>query len=94
MDTYYVYILANKYNNVLYAGVTNNLKRRTFEHREKLVPGFAERYNVTKLVYYEMTPDIEAAIVREKQIKSGSRADKIKLIENFNAEWRDLYDEI
>ena len=86
MDTYYVYILANKYNNVLYAGVTNNLKRRTFEHREKLVPGFAERYNVTKLVYYEMTPDIEAAIVREKQIKSGSRADKIKLIENFNAD--------
>jgi len=70
---YFVYILTNKRNNVLYTGVTNDLRRRVYEHQEKLVPGFTKKYNVYKLVYYEMTESIEAAIKREKQIKGGSR---------------------
>jgi len=81
-NQYYVYILANKYNNVLYTGVTKNLKKRVFEHREKIVKGFTEKYNISKLVYYESTPDIKAAITREKQIKGGSKADKVMLIEH------------
>jgi putative endonuclease len=91
---YYVYIMTNKRNTVLYTGVTNNLARRVHEHREKLAEGFTKRYNVVKLVYYEVFDDAESAICREKQIKAGSRLKKIRLIQSMNQEWRDLYDEI
>lgn len=89
---FYVYILTNKDNRVLYTGVTNDLKRRVFEHKEKLIKGFTGRYNINKLVYYEILEDAENAIIREKQIKAGSRAKKIKLINGFNAGWSDLFD--
>jgi putative endonuclease len=91
---YCVYIMTNYGNTVLYTGVTNSLKRRVLEHKEKLVEGFTKRYNVTKLVYYEVTEDVRAAIAREKQIKGGSRQKKINLINSINPEWRDLFDEI
>ena len=91
---YYVYILTNKHNKVLYTGVTNNLQRRVYEHREKLIEGFTKKYNVDKLVYYEETESIEAAILREKQIKGGSRQKKLDLIEGMNPGWRDLYGEL
>ena len=91
---YYVYILTNKHNNVLYTGVTNDLQRRVYEHREKLVSGFTAKYNVYKLVYYEETASIEAAIMREKQIKGGSRQKKIDLIEGINPHWKDLYKDL
>ncbi len=91
---YYVYIMTNKRNSVLYTGVTNNLKRRAYEHKNKLVDGFTKRYNVVKLVYCEAFDSVEAAICREKQIKSGSRGKKVDLISNVNKEWRDLYEEI
>ena len=91
---YYVYIMANRYNNVLYTGVTNDLKRRVYEHKMHLVRGFTSRYNVEKLVYYEVTDDIQAAILREKQIKGGSRQKKIDLIMSINPEWKDLFDEL
>ena len=84
----------NKHNNVLYTGVTNDLERRVYEHREKLVSGFTKKYNVYKLVYFEVTPSIEAAIQREKQIKGGSRKRKIDLIEGMNPQWRDLYEDL
>jgi putative endonuclease len=93
MNQYYVYILSNRYNTVLYTGVTGDLIRRVDEHRRKLVPGFTSRYNVTKLVYYEITESIEAAIQREKQIKGGSRQKKIDLINSINPGWKDLYEE-
>ena len=86
---YYVYILTNK-SRTLYTGVTSNLERRIFEHKNKLMPGFTSKYNITKLVYFESTPDINAAIAREKQIKGWLRAKKIALIETVNPEWRDL----
>jgi putative endonuclease len=88
---YWVYILTNLRHTVLYTGVTNDLVRRAYEHREKLIPGFTSRYNVTKLVFYEERIDIRASIEREKQIKAGSRAQKIALIESMNQEWKDLY---
>lgn len=88
---YYIYIMTNKRNTVLYTGVTNNLIRRVYEHKQKLVDGFTKKYNITKLVYYEMFNNIENAISREKQIKGGSRQKKIELINNMNKEWRDLY---
>ncbi len=91
---YFVYILTNKRNTVLYTGVTNDLKRRVYEHREKLVSGFTKKYNVYELVFYEITNSIEAAIQREKQIKGGSRQKKIDLINGMNPEWRDLYEEL
>ena len=83
--------MTNKRNTVLYTGVTNNLIRRVYEHKEKMIDGFTKKYNITKLVYYEVLEDIEAAISREKQIKSGSRQKKIDLINNFNRQWKDLY---
>lgn len=86
--------MTNKGNTVLYAGVTGNLQRRVYEHKEKLVEGFTKRYNVNKLVYYEVFEDPINAITREKQIKGGSRAKKIGLIESMNAEWKDLYEEL
>ena len=91
---YYVYIMANNYNTVLYIGVTNDLKRRVFEHKEKFVKGFSKRYNITKLVYYEVFSDAEEAIRREKQLKGGPRGRKVALIECLNEQWRDLYDSI
>ncbi len=91
---YYVYILTNKRHTVLYTGVTNDLKRRVYEHREKLVSDFTKKYNVYKLVYYEAADSIEAAIRREKQIKGGSRQKKIDLIIGMNPGWRDLYEEL
>jgi putative endonuclease len=91
---YCVYILTNQRHTVLYTGVTSDLLRRVFEHREKQTPGFTSRYNVDKLVYYEVTEDATAAITREKQIKAGSRRKKLDLIAAMNPEWRDLYDEL
>ena len=89
-----VYILTNKNNNVVYTGVTSDLVKRVWQHREKLMEGFTKRYNCTKLIYFEMHSDMEAAILREKQIKAGSRKKKDQLVDVFNPEWRDLYDEI
>ena len=91
---FFVYIMTNKHNSVLYTGITKDLKRRVYEHREKLVPGFTNRYNVVKLVYYEVLQDPENAILREKQIKAGSRKKKTDLIESANKDWQDLYDKI
>lgn len=91
---YYVYILTNYTNSVLYTGVTSDLKRRVWEHRAKLIDGFTKRYNIYKLVYYEATSSIESAITREKQIKAGSRKKKMELVDAMNHGWRDLYDEI
>ena len=91
---FYVYIMTNKGSTVLYTGVTNNLKRRVYEHREMLADGFTRRYKINKLVYYEVFEDIENAIVREKQIKGGSRQKKIELINTMNKEWRELYEEL
>ena len=84
---YYVYILTNKANTVLYTGVTNDLKRRVYEHKEKLVQGFTTKYKINKLVYYEILDDIVVAISREKQIKAGSREDKLNLIRSQNPEF-------
>ena len=91
---FYVYILTNKNNSVLYTGVTNDLIRRVYEHKNKLVEGFTKKYNVDKLVFYEVCEDINDAIAREKQIKGGSRAKKIKLIEEMNKSWHDLYERL
>ncbi|MEN6389594.1 MAG: GIY-YIG nuclease family protein [Syntrophomonas sp.] len=88
---YYVYILTNYTNTVLYTGVTNNLLRRVYEHKEKIADSFTKKYNINKLVYYEVFNDIKFAIEREKQIKSGSRKKKIELIDGFNKDWEDLY---
>ncbi len=86
---YYVYILANAAR-TLYVGVTNNLQRRMHEHRTKRVPGFTQKYNLTRLVYYEVTPNVAAAIAREKQLKGWLRAKKVALIEAQNPGWDDL----
>ena len=86
--------MTNKNNTVLYTGITNDLKRRVYEHKEKLVDGFTKKYNVTKLVYYEVFEDPENAILREKQIKAGSRQKKLDLINSINREWMDLYKKI
>ena len=94
INDYYVYILTNKNNSVLYTGVTNNLIRRIYEHKNHLVKSFTEKYLVTKLVYFEQTNNIESAILREKQIKAGSRKKKIELINKFNIKWEDLYSKI
>jgi len=91
---YYVYILSNKYNNVIYVGITNDLIRRVYEHKNKLVEGFTEKYNVDKLVYYELFNDPINAITREKQLKGYSRKKKVELINSFNPEWEDLYENL
>jgi putative endonuclease len=90
IKSYYVYILTNQSNRVLYTGVTNNLERRVYEHKNKVVEGFTRKYNCNKLVWYETTGSIESAITREKQIKAGSRAKKILLVETINPTWKDL----
>ena len=93
-NQYCIYIMSNDRNTTLYTGVTNNLKRRVYEHKNKLIKGFTTRYNITKLVYYEMTGSIESAILREKQIKSGSRKRKVDLISKENKNWNDLYEKL
>ncbi len=90
----FVYILTNKLNTVLYTGVTDNLVKRIYQHKQKLVEGFSTKYNLNKLAYYEVFEDITEAIKREKQIKGGSREDKLKLIRSINPGFRDLYDGI
>ncbi len=89
-----VYVMANRRNGTLYVGVTSNLVQRAYQHRESLVPGFTARCGCKKLVWYEIFDEMIPAIAREKQIKGGSRAKKLALIEALNPEWRDLYDEI
>ena len=91
---YYVYIMTNKFNTVLYTGFTNDLARRVYEHKNHFVEGFTKKYRVDKLVYYEVFDDPDNAISREKQIKAGSRKKKVELIDGFNKEWKDLYEEI
>ena len=91
---FFVYIMTNKKNTVLYTGVTNSLKRRVYQHKEKRISGFTSRYNVSKLVYYEIFGDPYHAIAREKQIKGGSRQKKIDLVSSINPAWDDLYDQI
>jgi len=90
---FYVYIMTNFHNTVLYTGVTNNLQRRVCEHKSGKGGAFTAKYHLSKLVYFEAGPDIHAAIAREKQIKSGSRQKKIDLINGLNPEWKDLLDE-
>ncbi len=92
MRNYWIYIVASKPNGTIYIGVTNNLIRRIYEHREGLVPGFSKQYGVHRLVYYEMTKDVREAIAREKQLKKWNRLWKIELIEKNNPLWEDLYD--
>ncbi len=91
--SYYVYIMTNKYNTVLYTGVTNDLHRRVFEHQTKSHGGFTAKYKVNKLVYFEEFDDIGAAIGREKQLKAGSRQKKLDLVQALNPEWKDLFAE-
>jgi putative endonuclease len=86
---YYVYIMTNR-SGTLYTGMTNDLRRRVWQHKQKLVEGFTKRYNITRLVYYEETPDVDGAIAREKQIKSWRREKKVALIESVNSGWKDL----
>ncbi len=91
MNTYYVYILASKKNGTLYIGVTDNLIRRVYEHKNDIIDGFTKKYHVHKLVYYEQTNDINSAIQREKQLKKWRRQWKIDLIEKNNPNWDDIY---
>ena len=89
-----VYILANKRNGTLYTGVTSDLIQRIYQHKEKTADGFSKKYGCANLVYFEMHETMESAISREKQIKAGSRIKKLRLIENLNPDWQDLYEEI
>jgi putative endonuclease len=89
LASYYVYILTNK-SKTLYTGVTNDLERRLYEHKNKLIPGFTLKYNITRLVFFETTPNVRAAIAREKQIKGWTRTKKLALITAANRHWRDL----
>jgi putative endonuclease len=91
---FYVYLLASKRNGTLYIGITSDLVQRIWEHKNKVVEGFSKRYDVDKLVYYEIHEDAEAAIVREKQLKKWRRAWKLRLIEEKNPGWQDLYDDV
>ena len=92
MKQYYVYIMTNR-SRTLYTGMTNDLRRRVWQHKEKIIGGFTAKYNITRLVYYEETSDVRAAIAREKQIKGWLRQKKIALIEAENPDWRDLSEE-
>jgi len=89
-NNYYVYMLASKRNGTLYIGVTNNLERRLYEHKNNLIEGFTNKYNVHHLVYFEDVNDIQSALQREKQLKRWTRKWKLELIEKVNPEWRDL----
>ena len=90
--TYYVYIMSSL-SGTLYTGVTNNLERRVYEHKHKLIPGFTSKYNITRLVYFEETTDVQEAISREKEIKGWRRSKKIALIASLNPKWQDLSEE-
>lgn len=90
----YVYIMSNRYNTTLYIGVTTNIVKRVWEHKKGIAKGFTKKYNLNKLVYFEVSESIETAIEREKQLKGGSRTKKEGLINQFNPEWKDLYGEI
>jgi len=91
---YYVYMMTNYTNSVIYTGVTQNIIRRTYEHKNKIIKGFTSKYNINKLVYFEIFTEIQYAINREKQIKAGSRKNKINLIIKKNPEFKDLYEEL
>ena len=91
---FYVYILASKRNGTLYIGVTSELVQRMWQHKNKMVEGFTQKYNVSNLVYYETHPNAESAITREKQMKKWRRAWKIRLIDEKNPDWKDLYKDI
>ncbi|MHC5075417.1 MAG: GIY-YIG nuclease family protein [Planctomycetota bacterium] len=93
MKRYYVYILVNRRNGTLYLGMTNDLGRRVYEHKNELLEGFSKKYGIKKLVYYEVHNDVNMAITREKQIKKWNRKWKIRLIEEENPEWTDLYED-
>ena len=93
-NSYYVYILANQNNTTLYIGVTNDLIRRVYEHKNYLVKGFTDKYNISKLIYFEDTNDVYSAISREKQLKKWTRKKKEFLINKINPQWIDLYDSI
>jgi putative endonuclease len=93
LKDYYVYILASE-SGTLYIGVTNNLKRRVFEHKNKLLGGFTKKYDCHRLIYFEITNSIESAITREKQLKNWNRLKKQNLIKTINPTWKDLYEEI
>jgi len=94
MKSYYVYILASKRNGTLYIGITSDLIKRVYEHKNSLVDGFTKKYKVHELVYFEETSDAQSAIKREKQLKAWKRSWKIKLIESKNIDWKDLYKEL
>ncbi len=94
MNTYFVYIMASKRNGTLYVGVTNNLIKRVYQHRNNEIQGFTKKYSIHKLVYYEQTYDVYSAIQREKSLKKWNRKWKIQLIEKFNPNWDDLYEEL
>ena len=87
---YYVYVLTNDNNNVMYIGITNDLKRRVYEHKSNSIEGFTKKYHVHKLVYYEITTDVNSAIAREKQLKKWKRAKKNALVETLNPKWKEL----
>ena len=93
MNTYYIYIMTNQGRNVLYIGVTNDLRRRVGEHKSGMIEGFTKRYRLTLLVYCEMYHDVREAIRREKQLKHWSHMKKVTLIESLNPTWRDLAEE-
>jgi putative endonuclease len=90
MNEYYIYIITNKYHSVFYIGVTNNLKRRVYEHKNKLIEGFSKKYNLTKLIYFEYFNDINSAIRREKQLKNWHRDWKLNLVKSVNPNLNDL----
>ena len=94
MNNHYIYILTNNHNNVLYIGVTSNIIKRIWEHKNKIVKGFTAKYNVNKLVYYESTESIESAIAREKQLKRWHKKWKEDLINKNNPTWKDLYESL
>ncbi len=94
MKQFFIYILASQRNGTLYIGVTNDLARRIYEHRNGLIEGFTKKYHVHQLVYYEVCEDVQAAIEREKRLKKWNRKWKLELIEKFNPKWMDLYDDL
>lgn len=94
MNTYYVYILASKRNGTIYVGVTNNLQRRVYQHKNYLVEGFTKKYKIHTLVYFEETSDVQSALAREKQLKHWERIWKLRLIEEANPTWSDLYNDL
>jgi len=94
MKQYYVYLLASEQNGTLYTGITSDLKKRIWEHKNNIIKSFTKKYDVHNLVYYEIHGDVEQALLREKKIKKWRRTWKLKLIESMNPKWEDLYDEL